>query len=109
MAGQDTKRFPVETVSWQDADEFCWRLSEMPEEQSAGRRYRLPSEAQWEYACRAGSTGRWCFSTAYNVGTTPEETRYEENMLSDYGWFERNSGGTTHAVGGKRARRMGIV
>ena len=58
VGGHDTERFPVETVSWTDADEFCSRLSEMAEEKSAGRRYRLPSEAQWEYACRAGSTGR---------------------------------------------------
>ena len=55
VAGQDTKRFPVEKVSWDDAVEFCRRLSEMPEEKAAGRTYRLPSEAQWEYACRAGA------------------------------------------------------
>ena len=54
-AGQDTKRFPVEQVSWDDAVEFCRKLSELPEEKAAGRTYRLPSEAQWEYACRAGT------------------------------------------------------
>ena len=58
VAGQDTKRFPVENVSWDEAVEFCRKLSEMPEEKAAGRTYRLPSEAQWEYACRAGSTAR---------------------------------------------------
>ena len=63
VAGQDTKRFPVENVSWDDAVEFCRKLSEMPEEKAAGRTYRLPSEAQWEYACRAGSTGRYSFSS----------------------------------------------
>ncbi len=73
VAGQDTKRFPVETVSWSDSDEFCSRLSEMAEEKSAGRRYRLPSEAQWEYACRAGSTGRW-FSALHRMKRRPKRT-----------------------------------
>jgi uncharacterized protein (TIGR02996 family) len=46
---------PVERVSWADAVEFCRRLSEMPTEKEAGRVYRLPTEAEWEHACRAGS------------------------------------------------------
>ena len=64
VAGQDTKRFPVENVSWDDAVEFCRKLSELPEEKATGRTYDLPSEAQWEYACRAGNAGRWCFSAS---------------------------------------------
>ena len=52
----DTSRFPVEQVSWNDAREFCRRLSEMSAERAAGRRYRLPTEAEWEYACRSGSS-----------------------------------------------------
>jgi formylglycine-generating enzyme required for sulfatase activity len=52
---KDTGDFPVENVSWEDAVEFCRRLSELPEEKKAGRVYRLPTEAQWEYACRAGT------------------------------------------------------
>ncbi|MGA2034637.1 MAG: bifunctional serine/threonine-protein kinase/formylglycine-generating enzyme family protein [Thermoguttaceae bacterium] len=102
VAGQDTKRFPVEMVSWTDTDEFCSRLSEMAEEKSAGRRYRLPSEAQWEYACRAGSTGRWFFSPA------SDEKKAGENLLSDYAWFQNNSGGRPHAVGGRRASPWGL-
>ena len=58
---RNTRRFPVEQVSWDDAVEFCRKLSEMPKEKAAGRTYRLPSEAQWEHACRAGSTGRLQF------------------------------------------------
>ena len=50
---------PVETISWYQADEFCRRVAEL-----TGRDYRLPSEAEWEYACRAGSTG------PFNVGPT---------------------------------------
>jgi formylglycine-generating enzyme required for sulfatase activity len=51
----ETRRFPVESVSWHDAMEFCRRLSELPEEKKEGRVYRLPTEAEWEYACRAGT------------------------------------------------------
>ena len=47
---------PVETVSWEDAVEFCRKLSELPAEKAAGNVYRLPTEAEWEYACRAGTT-----------------------------------------------------
>jgi len=47
--------FPVTKVTWYDADEFCRRLSALAHEKAAGRRYRLPTEAEWEYACRAGS------------------------------------------------------
>jgi formylglycine-generating enzyme required for sulfatase activity len=50
---------PVEHLRWQDAVEFCRRLSELPAEQGAGRVYRLPTEAEWEYACRAATTTRF--------------------------------------------------
>ena len=69
-----------------------------------GDAYRLPSEAQWEYACRAGSTGRYSFSSGR--GEIPKE--HDEQELSDYGWFGGNAGGTTHAVGGKRANAWGL-
>ena len=76
VEGQDTKRFPVEKVTWDDAVEFCRKLSNLPEETAAGRTYRLPSEAQWEYACRAGSTGRYGFSSGSNgIPREYEETR----------------------------------
>jgi uncharacterized protein (TIGR02996 family) len=54
VAGLDTSRFPVESLSWHDAQALCERLSALAEEKKAGRRYRLPTEAEWEYACRAG-------------------------------------------------------
>jgi formylglycine-generating enzyme required for sulfatase activity/serine/threonine protein kinase len=54
VKGMDTRQFPVDKVSWLDAVEFCRWLSERPEEKSKGRTYRLPTEAEWEYACRGG-------------------------------------------------------
>ena len=55
---------PVETVSWHDAVEFCRRLSEFPAEKAAGRVYRLPTEAEWEHACRAGTATPYSFGAA---------------------------------------------
>lgn len=52
----DISRFPVETVSWEDAIAFCEKLSSFADEQQWGRTYRLPTEAEWEYACRGGTT-----------------------------------------------------
>ncbi len=62
LKGLDTRRFPVEQVSWEDAVEFCRKLSSLPEEKAKGRIFRLPTEAEWEYACRAGTT------TAFHFG-----------------------------------------
>ena len=61
-------RRPVEMVSWTYAMEFCHRLSEKEDKQ-----YRLPTEAEWEYACRAGSTTKWCFGDS-------------ESLLEEYVW-----------------------
>ena len=52
----DAGKLPVDSVSWEEAVEFCRKLSELPAEKEAGRVYRLPTEAQWEYACRAGTS-----------------------------------------------------
>jgi formylglycine-generating enzyme required for sulfatase activity len=57
-------RNPVENVEWQRARKFCQRLSALPEEKKAGRTYRLPTEAEWEYACRAGT------QTAFHFGNS---------------------------------------
>ncbi|MCY2993227.1 MAG: bifunctional serine/threonine-protein kinase/formylglycine-generating enzyme family protein [Planctomycetota bacterium] len=86
---------PVEMVSWDDAVAFCKRLSEMPEEHAAGHTYRLPTEAEWEYACRAGSTSKFAFGDA-------------EAELGKYAWYGKNSGNTTHPVGEKQANAWGL-
>ena len=91
----DSANHPVEQVSWEDAVEFCQRLSALPEEKKAGRVYRLPSEAEWEYACRAGS------QMAYSFGS-------DEKSLVNFGWYDSNSKGMTHAVGLKKANAWGL-
>ena len=60
----DRSSYPVENVSWDEAVDFCRRLSEVPAEKAAGRTYRLPTEAEWEYACRAGTTTAFPFPAA---------------------------------------------
>ncbi|QDT51015.1 Serine/threonine-protein kinase pkn1 [Symmachiella dynata] len=62
----DTSRCPVENVSWDEATKFCQRLSDLPEEKAAGRRYRLPTEAEWEYCCRAGTQGEIAFNKEWD-------------------------------------------
>jgi formylglycine-generating enzyme required for sulfatase activity len=61
VSGLDTSRFPVQSVSWDDATEFCRRLSARE-----GQEYRLPTEAEWEYACRAGTTSAYHFGGVLN-------------------------------------------
>jgi formylglycine-generating enzyme required for sulfatase activity len=86
---------PVEQVSWEDAVEFCRKLSALPEEKAAGHVYRLPTEAEWEYACRAGTT------TKYSFGD-------DESQLGAYAWFRENSGDRTHPVGQKKPNAWGL-
>ncbi|MBN2578471.1 MAG: SUMF1/EgtB/PvdO family nonheme iron enzyme [Pirellulales bacterium] len=62
----ETDTYPVNSITWNEAREFCRKLSELPEELAAGRVYRLPTEAEWEYACRAGTTTPFSFGGACN-------------------------------------------
>jgi formylglycine-generating enzyme required for sulfatase activity len=63
VSGWVTDNFPVEMVNWFEANQYCEKLSNLPEEKAAGRTYRLPTEAEWEYACRAGTVTRFAFGT----------------------------------------------
>lgn len=83
------KNRPVEHVSWREAAEFCLRLSELQEEKAAGRSYRLPTEAEWEYACRAGT------ETAFAFGE--ELTRLQANFFQEENEFGEPM--PTYAVG----------
>jgi formylglycine-generating enzyme required for sulfatase activity len=96
---------PVEKVSWNDAMAFCKKLTER--ERAAGRlpegyAYTLPTEARWEYACRAGTT------TALNNGTNLTSTYGACRNLDALGWYHENSGGTTHPVGQKQPNGWGL-
>ena len=75
---------PVENVSWEECQAFLDALNELDPD----RAYRLPSEAEWEYACRAGSTSPYYWG---------EDTT--ESVMSGFCWYETNSGGNTHPVG----------
>jgi len=117
VAGEDDEKLPVERVTWYDAVEFCNKLSQLegltPVYTISGRTpatgypitnatvtaalttngYRLPTEAQWEYACRAGT------STAYYTG---------ESIDNNTGWYNDNSTNTTHEVGKKPPNARGL-
>ncbi|MEA3427924.1 MAG: formylglycine-generating enzyme family protein [Thermodesulfobacteriota bacterium] len=76
---------PVEQVSWNDCREFIRKLNR----QEGGNKYRLPTEAEWEYACRAGSKTRFCFGAS-------------DSRLGDYAWYGSNSSSNTHPVSRKK-------
>jgi formylglycine-generating enzyme required for sulfatase activity len=98
-----TADFPVENVSWAEAVEFCKKLSELPGEKKAGRKYRLPAEAEWEYACRGGTT------TPFHFGNSLSSTQANFKGNKPYGgagkgdYLER-----TCKVGSYRANKFGL-
>jgi len=84
--------YPVEQVSWNDAQEFVRKLNQ----RSRGGKYRLPTEAEWEYAARSGGKREeW-------AGTS------SESDLGDYAWYDKNSGGKTHPMGQKKPNGLGL-
>jgi formylglycine-generating enzyme required for sulfatase activity len=87
---KDNPKNPVDNVNWNDAQKFCQKLSE-----KTGKKYRLPSEAEWEYACRAGT------QTCYYFGDNRE-------VLGEYAWYKENSGSKTHPVGQKKPNNWGL-
>jgi formylglycine-generating enzyme required for sulfatase activity len=75
-AGEGGPDHPVESVSWGEAVAFCQKLSERAEERSAGRSYRLPTEAEWEYAARAGSSAPFAFGPNFGASEGNFDTAY---------------------------------
>ncbi len=84
--------YPVENVSWKDCQEFISKLNSKSDVRPIGLKFSLPTEAQWEYASRAGSTGEYG----------------ETGCLDDIGWYSDNSGNKTHPVRGKVANAWGL-
>lgn len=81
---------PVENVSWNDAQEFIKELNK-----NSNDEYRLPTEAEWEYAAKAGTTTRYSFGN-------------DESELDKYAWYDENAGDKTHPVGKKEANPWGL-
>jgi formylglycine-generating enzyme required for sulfatase activity len=81
---------PVDRVSWSETLKFCENVST-----SSKRKVRLPTEAEWEYAARAGSSEKWFFGS-------------QDSKLKDYAWYQENSGSKTHKVGQKKPNPWGL-
>ena len=86
---------PAQGVSWNAANEFCQKLSNMPDEKASGCVYRLPTDTEWEYACRAGT------NTEYHFGDDPA-------LMDKYAWIKRNSNHASHSVGTKKPNAAGL-
>jgi formylglycine-generating enzyme required for sulfatase activity len=86
--GPEPGALPVDQVTPEEADVFCQRLGQLD-----GRHYRLPTEAEWEYACRSGTLGPF---------------GWRSDRFGDAGWYAANSGGTLHPVGAKVPNHWGL-
>jgi formylglycine-generating enzyme required for sulfatase activity len=91
---------PAANVDWNDVNEFCLRLTALERERGqldANEEYRLPTEAEWEYSCRAGTTARWCWGN-------------QENAIDSYAWYKKgqNATGRAHAVAAKSPNAWGL-
>jgi formylglycine-generating enzyme required for sulfatase activity len=103
VAGLDTSDFPVEQISWDDAVSFCRRLSGRPDERARGWVYRLPTEAEWEYACRAGT------STPFHCGNALSSLQANFDGNYPYGGAEKGSYlKRTSEVGSYRPNAWGL-
>lgn len=86
---------PVRHLNWHDAEAFCRKLSELEPEKLTGRNYRLPTEAEWEYACRAGT------NTAYFWGDDP-------SAADEYAWNQKNSSMLQKRAGSRKPNPWGL-
>jgi len=90
-SGVKGRLHPVEEVSWNDVQKFIGKLNT----KEGTNKYRLPTEAEWEYAARAGSNGKWCFGD-------------DESQLSQYAWYDKECKGNINPVGKLQPNRWGL-
>ena len=91
---------PVENVSWNDCQKFLEKLNALPEVRASGHKYRLPTEDEWQYACRAETTGNYCKLT--------DGTEITSSTLDAVAWFADNAHFETHPVGQKKPNAFGL-
>ena len=103
VKGLNTDDFPVERVSWHDAKQFCVKLSALPAETKAGRVYRLPAEAEWEYACRAGTTTPFHFGKSLSADQANFDERVDLPGENKGEWL-----GRTTKVGSYKPNAFGL-
>src|SRR5262249_40165728 len=93
VKGMNTGRFPVESMSWDSAMSFCRLLSGRPDEVAAGRVYRLPTEAEWEYACRGGTAAKTPFHFGQSLAS--DQANFDGNRpyrgIGPGPWLERTT------------------
>lgn len=100
---RDSSNHPVDSVSWVQAAAFCQRARDQ-----SGHCIRLPSKAEWEYACRAGTSGDFFFGPWGPLVDDTEVPWEAREALCDYGWFDLNSDDRTHPIGLKRSNPWGF-
>jgi len=103
VTGQNTDDFPVEQVTWREAVDFCAALSNLPAEKTAKRAYRLPTECEWEFACRAGT--QTVFSTGNRISSKQANLRGDRTYLDSE---EGPSLGRTTTVGSYKPNAYGL-
>lgn len=91
---------PIWNVSWNDCDKFLDKLNSLPQIKASGRRYRLPTAEEWEYACRAGAMGDYC--------KLSDGTEITADTLGEVAWFKANSNGQLHPAGQKKPNAFGL-
>ncbi|MFO0064165.1 MAG: formylglycine-generating enzyme family protein, partial [Planctomyces sp.] len=96
---KDKPQHPVESVNWHQSVQFCQQVQAVLQ---SAQQFRLPTEAEWEYACRAGTSG------AFHDGSPCTEPRGRDPALEHLGWFDENSNGSTQPVHQKKPNTWGL-